>query len=161
MKSDKSKKSTFNWVKVMVGDVHQCWPWLGPINTWGYGDCLWEGKRVNASRAAYLESYGQIEPGLVVCHRCDNPICCNPGHLFKATQAENLADCRSKGRSRGQFMDGRLHPKHTAKLNDEKVEMARALYASGVSQVQLGKMFGVNPATMSRAIRGESWGVSK
>lgn len=113
---------------------------------------------MNASRAAYLEHFGEIAAGLVVCHRCDNPICCNPAHLFAATQAENLADCRAKGRARGQYEAGTAHPRHTAKLTDDMVREARALYAAGVRQTEIGRRFGIHSSVISRAIRGQCWG---
>jgi hypothetical protein len=47
---------------------------------------------------AWMLTHGDIPDGLNVCHRCDVPLCCNPNHLFLGTQADNLADCRAKGR---------------------------------------------------------------
>lgn len=154
----KSRAAEFSWGRVDVRGEDECWPWLGATNVWGYGDCVYAGRRSNASRAAYLDKNGGIQSGHVVCHRCDNPICCNPAHLFAATQAENLADCRRKGRARGQFKAGRKHPKPTAKLTPEKVQEARSLYAAGVSQSEIGRLWGIHSSTISRAIRGESWG---
>jgi len=151
------KKAQFTWEKVRRGDESECWPWLGSLNSWGYGDCALGDKAVNASRAAYAAAHGDIPAGLVICHRCDNPACCNPAHLFAATQAENLADCRRKGRSRGQFRAGDRHPKHTAKLTPELVVEARRLYAAGTSQSEIGRRWGIHSSTISRAVRGENW----
>lgn len=152
------KSSIFDWGRVGIGDAAACWLWRGSLNTWGYGDCVFEGRRVNASRAAYISKNGWIEPGLVVCHKCDNPACCNPSHLFAATQAENLADCRAKGRARGMFKGGAAHPRHTAKITQEMVREAQRLFAEGVSQSEIGRRWGLHSSSISRAIRGQSWG---
>lgn len=152
-----SRHGPFLWEKVDQRGADECWPWIGPLNSWGYGAARHNGKSVNASRAAYIEANGEPAPGFVVCHRCDNPACCNPAHLFAATQAENLADCRRKGRARGTFKDGASHPRHVAKLTAELVTEARRLYASGVTQTAIGRQMGVHSSVISRAVRGENW----
>jgi len=151
------RAARFTWDRVDKRGPDECWPWMSGVNTWGYGSCAFNGVHTNASRAAYISHHGGIEDGLVVCHHCDNPICCNPAHLFAATQAENLADCRRKGRARGQFTGGRKHPRHTAKLTPERVQEARQLYASGVSQSEIARRWGMHSSTISRAVRGEFW----
>jgi hypothetical protein len=135
----------------------ECWPWTGCVNSWGYGQVTWQGVAMNASRAMYLAEHGGIAAGLVVCHSCDNPICCNPAHLFAATQAENLADCRAKGRARGTFSGGVGHPRHVAKVTEDQVRMARELYGAGTTQTEIGRMVGLHPATVSRIVRRLAW----
>lgn len=151
----KSKTAAFSWGRVDVRGEDECWPWLGATNVWGYGDCVYAGRRSNASRAAYLDKNGGIQSGHVVCHRCDNPICCNPAHLFAATQADNLEDCRRKGRQR--YRKGANHHRPTAKMTPEKVMEARRLYASGVTQTEIARRWGMHSSVISRAVRGESW----
>lgn len=111
---------------------------------------------MNASRAALIDMSGDVAGGLVVCHSCDNPACCNPSHLLAGTQAENLKDCRDKGRQRYRY--GRDHHRVGAKLTEEMVREARRLYASGVSQSQIGRDWGIHSSTISRVVRGEYWG---
>ncbi len=149
----------FPWHKVTVSGNDDCWNWNGSINKWGYGDCLYMGRRMNASRAAFISTNGIIDKGLVVCHRCDNPACCNPSHLFAATQAENLKDCRDKGRQRYKY--GKSHHRSSAKLTEEMVIEAKRLYASGVSQSQIAREWGVHSSTISRCVRGEDWSYIK
>lgn len=147
----------FSWESVDAsGGPDECWPWTKSINIWGYGDAEYLGKRMNASRAAYIDTHGSIAKGLVVCHRCDNPACCNPAHLFAATQAENLADCRRKGRQ--HYRRGESHHRATAKMTEEKVIEARRLYASGTTQTEIARRWGLHSSVISRAVRGESWG---
>ena len=149
------KTGSFDWSKVDVSGPDNCWEWKGPVNKWGYGDCAHAGKRRNASRAAYIVTFGEIESRIVVCHACDNPKCCNPRHLFAGTQAENLADCRAKGRAK--YRSGESHHRATAKLTPEQVLEARSAYMAGESQTNIGLRMGVHSSTISRAVRGEKW----
>lgn len=151
----KAKSPKFSWNKVRKGGQDECWPWTGGLNKWGYGACLHQGRQRNASRAAYIETYGEIDQKLVVCHRCDNPACCNPAHLFLGTVADNLRDCREKGRQR--YLTGKAHHRSAAKLTEEQVLQARARYAAGEKQTVIAAEFGVHSSNLSRAIRGRIW----
>lgn len=150
----KYAKFTFN--RVLLCEENECWPWTGHLNQYGYGMVTHDGKARNASRAAFIEHYGYDPVGLVVCHKCDNPICCNPNHLFAATQAENLKDCRDKGRA--VYRRGERHTRPTAKLTPEIVADAKDRYFNkGESQSSIARSLGVNSGTISRAVRSETW----
>lgn len=81
-----------------VNKTDTCWLWTGSIDVSGYGDCWFRGKTDGAHRVAWLIFNGEITDGLFVLHRCDNPKCVNPEHLFLGTHSDNMRDASSKGR---------------------------------------------------------------
>jgi len=137
------------WEKVDVRGPDDCWPWMAALNGQGYGNLgSGDGKTLRANRVSYELAYGPIEPGHMVCHRCDNPACVNPTHLYAASQANNLRDMAEKGRStRGERSA-------SAKLNDAAVAIIRS---ATIKQNMLAKNFGVSPMAISLAKRGLTW----
>lgn len=88
----------WNWVD--RSDPGGCWPWTRSTNGDGYG-LLRVGDRITRTHQhAWRLTHGPIPAGMEVCHRCDNPPCCRPDHLFLGTHEENMADMRLKGRRR-------------------------------------------------------------
>lgn len=75
-----------------------CWEFSGRLNSDGYGTFKYTESNALAHRASWLIHNGEIPNGQYVLHKCDNPRCFNPEHLFLGTQKENVADCISKGR---------------------------------------------------------------
>jgi len=105
-----------------------CWGWSGSKDCRGYGVISSrngsKSSPEKAHRVSYEKAYGKIPEGLNVCHRCDNPECTNPEHLFVGTQKENMSDCSSKGRlnaaSSKNLVPGKKHHRG-AGLNKNKV----------------------------------------
>lgn len=88
------------WAHVHFGPG--CWTWLASKKHDGYGKRKHNGKMTTAHRVSFEMEFGPIPDGLAVLHRCDNPPCVRPDHLFLGTQQENIADMVAKGRhSRG------------------------------------------------------------
>jgi hypothetical protein len=107
-----------------------------------------------AHRVAWELTHGPAAPELFVCHKCDNPPCCNPAHLFLGSPADNVVDMVRKGRNNA--LRGEQHKR--AKLCRADVAEIRALYATGqYTQRQLGDAFGVSNGQVSSVVRGEAW----
>ncbi len=123
-----------------------CWEWKGHFARNGYGRfTAHPGRSVIASRFSWELEHGVIPDGAIVCHKCDNPKCVRPDHLFLGTNRDNVDDCVRKGRNTKGEMVG------TAKLTADAVRGMRERYASGESQRKLALAFGVSQSTV--------WGV--
>jgi hypothetical protein len=77
----------------------RCWLWQGAKTRGGYGQVYVRGlKMVPAHRAMWIATHGTISAGKVICHKCDNRLCCRPDHLFIGSQRDNNEDRDAKGR---------------------------------------------------------------
>jgi hypothetical protein len=137
--------------KVSVSE-HGCWLWLGGKDGDGYGLLEVYGKGFRAHRLAYEHWHGPIGEGLYVLHRCDDPSCVNPDHLWMGTQAENIADMYAKGRQANRR--GEYHGR--AKLTADMVCEIRLLQ-SDFTLVELARRFMVSPRLISKILKGELW----
>ena len=135
-------------------DEDSCFEWLGSKNQYGYGWFHKHGHNVQAHRLAYEISKGPIPENLCVCHKCDNPACVNPAHLFIGTKKDNNQDCNKKGR-RNQ-PSGERHG--SAKLTEEDVKDIRIAYSlGGCIQKDIAETFGVHRITISKIVNGKLW----
>ena len=91
------------WSLVDVKDPDDCWPWKGGVNKRGYGMFTPAYKSVPAHRFAYKDKIGDVQPYALVCHVCDNKLCCNPLHMFIGTYYDNNHDRTLKGRTRNKY----------------------------------------------------------
>lgn len=75
-----------------------CWLWIGSVSSSGYGGFRYNKKMVSAHRASWMLHNGEISADMLVCHKCDTPLCVNPDHLFLGTQKDNMQDKLEKSR---------------------------------------------------------------
>jgi hypothetical protein len=125
------------WSKVKKTDG--CWNWVGAKHVKGYGAFRFNNRMGRAHRFSYELHRGGIPAGMLVLHRCDNPACVNPDHLFLGTNADNMADKVSKGRQAHHGFRGDEHP--TAKLTVAEVLAVRE--AEGTHR-EVAAQFGVS-----------------
>lgn len=155
-------------------ELGPCWLWTAFRAKSGYGDYTpGRAGRDRAHRWAWRLTYGPIPDDKPhVLHRCDNPPCCNPSHLFVGTHADNMADMKQKGRwtprefPRGDAHHLRREPwraakgeqQGNAKLTDDKVREIRRLYAGGGwTHETLGKRYGVTRVLIGCVVRRQIW----
>jgi hypothetical protein len=124
-----------------------CLEFQGSRNANGYGTIKVKrgGKQINdrTHRVAWEEAYGPIPDGLCVLHHCDNPPCCEPGHLFLGTHGDNAADRHAKGRSGDHTGENNGR----AKLTWEQVGEIRV---DGRTQCVIAADYGIHQTTVSR-----------
>jgi len=138
------------WSKVLVGG-EGCWGWAGHRQDDGYGILEVDGTPRLAHRISFWLNGGSIDQ--CVLHRCDNPPCVRPSHLFAGTRRDNGKDRDAKGRTRSPIGEA----SGMAKLKASDIPEIRALLDEGMSTKQIGQRFGVASGTI-RAIReGRTW----
>jgi len=154
------------WSKVGPPDENGCRPWLAGKNgmtAGGYGYFALSHNRLTRAHAfAWVLTYGPATPGAVFRHSCDHPWCCEPTHVTPGTQAENIAERDTRGRTaKGDRSGLRVHPERAARgerngsatLTTEKVIAIRKALASGASQRSIANDFNVVQPTVSRIKR--------
>lgn len=146
-----------------INQTATCWLWTGAKSPGGYGAFNVKRRVVRAHRFIWELLCGPIPDGLEVCHNCpgrDNPSCVRPEHMFLGTHAENLTDMVRKGQSRFVLRDyarsGESH--RSARLTENQVRTIRQRYAaSGITQYDLAREYGVSQFAISSIIRGRTW----
>lgn len=143
------------WLRVDRGDG--CWLWTGSTTRAGYGCLTFRQRHYYAHRLAWSLANGEAVPqGHYICHRCDNPPCVRPEHLFLGTPTENALDCIRKGRARRVPVRGERNLK--AKLTEVMVCEARTRVMQGERKVDLAREYGVSQSALGEAVNGRTWG---
>lgn len=141
------------WSKVSVGAPDECWEWTGCRHTKGYGDFSAGGKHIRAHRFSWIIANGEISTGLSVLHRCDNPPCINPSHLFLGTVRENILDMIHKGRANKPNRRGIKIERW--KVRDWEVPLIRELKNHGISGAGISRIFDISGSHACAIIRGD------
>jgi len=146
--TDADRAAAF-WQKVDTSG--SCWLWTGGTKEEGYGCVNWAGVTRRAHHVSWFLTSGSWPRVLHCLHRCDNPRCVRPSHLFLGTHQDNVADMVAKGRQR----KGERHG--MARLTDAGVLAIRAACAAGEAQATVARRHGVTQTTVSRIILRRSW----
>lgn len=161
--NDKPKQTYLDryWTFVDKDATNGCWEWTGCKCTNGYGGFSVVNKMFKVHRLSWLIHYGDMPEiegsdyrGTCVLHKCDNPSCVNPAHLFLGTHKENMTDMINKGRKNASKGEHR----YNSKLTEKRVKFIRSWYSyGGITYKDIAAAYGLNETTVSRAINKVSW----
>lgn len=159
------------WSRVQMGDG--CWEWQGSRTQFGYGKLKVQGVERTTHRFSWELANGPIPEGAYVLHRCDNPPCVRPDHLFLGTARDNIVDAYSKGRAvppggrryRGSDHWTNVQPAGVArgervggaKLTADQVRDIRRLYTEGATLHALADQFGVRFTNVHMIVTRKTW----
>lgn len=147
------------WARVRKLSKEECWEWQGSFDNktkFGYGRAVYKQKNIRAHRLSWIIENGAIPDNLNVCHKCDNPKCVNPNHLFLGTDKDNVADCIIKGRFTKEIGEDR----YNAKLNEEQVREIRrrhTIRSKVNSGVALAREFGICRTMVDAIVKRIRW----
>lgn len=146
------------WSKVDVRADNECWPWTaGVAATGGYGRFKIPGTRqdARANRIAWELFNNEPLGKRFACHLCDNPICCNPYHIYAGNVASNSHEAAERGLYRPAPQKGSEN--HNAKLSDQDVAQIRCRIESGETNIAIAKDYPVTHAMISKIRTGKFW----
>jgi len=162
--SDEIWKTLYNalpprfWINTELTD--SCWIWIGARSGGNYGWFQWEGKGVRPHRLVWSILFGEIPEKMMICHKCDNPPCFNPSHLFIGTRSDNQKDSARKRRSNfftNQILSSRGEDRYNAKLTDEEVREIKMELARGTSVRAIARIYPAGRSTITRIKKGLQW----
>ncbi len=139
-----------------------CWVWRSTIVWNGYGRMWYCGQGIRAHRMSWMLHRGPIPKGLWVLHKCDNPPCVNPDHLFVGTRSDNMRDAKRKGRAFHPSTDRpeclpRGETSHFSKLKEKQVLQILNLLYAGVRVCEIVDLTGIKNQTISNIKNNHTW----
>jgi len=139
--------------KVDKRGTDECWEWeAGKVGGTGYGKVKIEGKTYRAHRVSWELFFGPIPKNMMVLHKCNNPSCVNPYHLYLGDGIDNAVDRAEAGHTRGGAPVGQATG---YVLYDEDIERIHILLQRNVKQVDIARMFAISQAHVSRIKLGQ------
>jgi hypothetical protein len=151
--AEAASKESF-WDKVnLLGD---CWEWQGARTKFGHGKVRYGGNYFGAHVCAYEFSHGRLTKGLWVLHRCDNPPCVNPSHLYAGTPKNNTADMFRRGRAARDGALGSANP-HSVLTETQVLQIRESFAAGRRTPKELAEDWQVTPGAINDLLRGKTW----
>ena len=136
--------------KIKIDPITGCWIWQASL-TRGYGQAKLNGKQFKSHRLSYTFFKSPIPKGKLVCHTCDNKLCCNPDHLWLGTTDDNMHDMVEKDRQpRGE------RNRHS-KLIESEVIKIRQLYKEGKGKHLLAEIYDISVSSIEYIVRFKTW----
>lgn len=157
--SDNKRLTSKDLLLRKLRNASGCWEWIGYRTAKGYGRFAFRNSNWHAHRAAWTLLVGEIPEGMCILHRCDNPPCCNPEHLFLGTKTDNHEDMVNKNRR----FDFRGEDHGMSKLNLSQVVEIRSAYLKGGGRYKRGNShelaarFSVSRSTICRIATHKIW----
>lgn len=139
----------------LVDEKTGCWNWVRARDSDGYGHFVLNGRWQKAHRYAYERVHGPLAAGLKACHRCDNPPCVNPAHIFAGTNSDNMKDATRKGRAKAPVFTGEAHG--MAIVTEAEVLEIRRRRAAGERRVDVARRIGISPELTYRIEKRKIW----
>lgn len=138
--------------KYVIRNEERCWGWKGHTNDSGYAMTSFKNKNFRAHRASWIIHFGEIPKGMFVCHKCDNPICSNPNHLFLGTAKDNMNDCKTKGRN--NYAPSKGEKNGLSKLTDDLV---KEILSNKEGSRSLAKRLGIGQRHVNLIRQRKAW----
>lgn len=146
------------WSKVAIKSSDQCWNWKAGKDKKGYGIFWNSGNKVRAHRFAFeVAQIGFIPEGMNILHKCDNPSCCNPRHLYAGTQFDNVRDMDTRGRRKSNqnttaiaFSHADFYAGEIWLIRKLRIPVKGYIKRHKYSQKTVAKIFRTSQATISK-----------
>ncbi len=151
-----SKKNTMEyvWENIDKRTDNDCWNWMGYKDIGNYGKININNKTYYAHRFIYEQTFGKILGGSFILHKCNNPSCCNPKHLYSGTQKDNIKQMYNDKRNVNHCGE----KSGSTKLTEKDVLEIRELYLTKkYYQRDLGEIFGVHRYTITGIVNKKRW----